>query len=177
MPVEEYKSTDKWDDIFLIISYAMDSASHCRSYKVGAIIVKDRRIISTGINGTAEGCTNCDDIFPEKTSPEFNRKEHHDFSTANEIHAEMNALLFKAKNGIGGDLNGATLYCTTQPCNECIKNIIQSGIKRIVYSDSYNFSAYSDFIMEAIKNNKIELVQRQVKKTSNAFMFLTESLK
>jgi dCMP deaminase len=145
-----------WDEIFLTMALALSGASHCVSRQVGALIVKDRRIISTGINGTPTGTPNCDDIFPPKTSPKFNREKHHAFSTANEIHAEMNALLFHARTG-GGKLDGATLYCTLQPCGQCLKNLMRSGVKRIVYAETYDLSSYSSELTQAMNQFGIEL--------------------
>ncbi|GEM_PF-778972 len=165
-----------WDEIFLIMAFAMASGSHCVSRQVGTLLVKNKRIISTGINGTPEGCQNCDDLFPKKNSPLFNREEHHKFSLDNEIHAEMNALLFKSKEGGGYNLQGSTIYCTVQPCNECIKNILQSGVKRVVYAESYDLSSYSDFIKDAIKKKKIELVHKPIANTSKAFVFIQNSM-
>lgn len=170
------KKQSDWDEIFLLMAFAMASASHCVSRQVGALLVKDKRIISTGINGTPEGCPNCDEIFPPRTSPLFDREKHHEFSTANEIHAEMNALLFKGKEGGGYNLGGATLYCTTQPCNECLKNLVQSGVSRIVYAESYSYSCYSDFIMNAIKQKKIKLEHKPIGKNSPAFLFIRNKL-
>lgn len=170
------KNKTDWDEIFLLMAFAMASASHCVSRQVGALLVKDKRIISTGINGTPEGCQNCDEIFPPKSSPKFNREKHHEFSTVNEIHAEMNALLFKGKEGGGYNLTGATLYCTTQPCNDCLKNLVQSGVSRIVYAESYSYSCYSDFILDAIKRKKIQLVHKPISKDGRTFMFIQNKL-
>ncbi len=156
------KQSKKWDEIFLNMALVMATASHCVSRKVCAIIVKDRRIISTGINGTAAGCPNCDEIFPDKDSPDFDRKKHHEFSTKNEIHAEMNAIFFNARYG-GQALDGATIYCTLQPCDECLKNILQTGIRRIVYANSYDFSDYSPEVLAALKLKNIELLHLPIK--------------
>lgn len=165
-----------WDEVFLLMAFTMASASHCVSCQVGALLVKDGRIISTGINGTPAGCKNCDEIFPPRTSPEFNRAEHHEFSMANEIHAEMNALMFKGKEGGGYNLSGATLYCTTQPCNDCLKNLMQSGVTRIVYAEEYKFSSYSDFMKEAIRKKKIRLEHKPINKDCFAFQFVQKKL-
>ena len=75
-------------------------------------------IISTGVNGTPEGFHNCSDLFSERSD------EHTAWSNAHEIHAEMNCLLFAAGHGISTE--GTTLYCTTEPCGPCLKNLIQS---------------------------------------------------
>ena len=84
-----------------------------------------------GYNGTVSGSLNCN----ECVGNEFTRENHSEWSDSHEIHAEMNALMFAAKNGLPVD--GCTLYCTHEPCDQCLKNIIQSGIKRIVYVIPY----------------------------------------
>ncbi len=162
-----------WDEVFLIMAYAMASTSHCVSHRVGCLLVKDKRIISTGINGTPTGCPNCDTIFPQRGNDTgFDRVKHHNFSEANEIHAEMNAIVFAAR--AGANINDATLYCTTQPCANCLKNILQSGIKRIVYAESYDFANYSEYILRAIKDKKIEFVHKPVDRNSACLDFINK---
>lgn len=120
------------DKFFLNAAELLAKESKCISLKVGAVIVKDYRIISMGYNGTVSGAINCDEAFKYHC---FNREEHSSWSDSHEIHAEMNALMFAAKYGIS--VNDATLYCTHEPCDQCLKNIIQAGIKRIVYRIPY----------------------------------------
>lgn len=103
--------------------------SKCVSLKVGAILTIENRIISTGINGTPTNMTNCSDIFTHRS------KEHSDWSNVHEIHAEMNCLLFAARHGISTD--NTTLYCTTEPCIQCLKNLVQAGIKSVYYDTVY----------------------------------------
>lgn len=119
--------------VFMKILMEFASLSHCVSKKVSAIAVKDGRIIATGINGTAPGYINCDDIFNESN---FDRELHHNFSNTYEIHAEMNLILYAAKNGIS--LNNCTLYCNLMPCWNCIKHISVTGIKNIYYLSKYD---------------------------------------
>ena len=137
------------DNFFMDTATRLAQESHCISLKVGAVIVKDKRIISMGYNGTPTGCDNCDKLFNDG---KFTKEEHHKWSLVNEIHAEMNALMFAAKEGI--PVNGCTLYVTHQPCDQCMKNIFQSGIKRVVYGEKYrhatentSFYSYSDLLV------------------------------
>lgn len=123
------------DKFFLDVASRLAEESHCISLHVGAVIVRDKRIISMGYNGTPEGLPNCDTQFAKNV---FKRKEHHFWSLINEIHAEMNALMYAAKNGI--PVQDCTIYVTHKPCNECMKNISQSGIKRVVYLNDYKHS-------------------------------------
>ncbi|MGI5846063.1 MAG: deoxycytidylate deaminase [Alphaproteobacteria bacterium] len=157
------KTRASWDEIYLFKAACMATMSHCVSRKVAAIIVKNGREIATGINGTPENCTNCDEIFPPKNSCDYNRDEHHQFQLMHEIHAEMNAIAFAAKNGIS--TNKATLYCTTEPCNDCLKAIIAAGIKRVVYSEKYSY-AHRDKLMLANLNKlgiKVEHIPIKIK--------------
>ena len=139
------------------MALVMAEESKCVSHKVGAIIVKDNRIISTGINGSPVGQLNCCDHFNEDIRPElFGRPqlvssnklelklneqgkiEHREWSLKNEIHAELNAILFAARHGIA--IDGATMYTTLSPCSNSAKAISQSGIKRLIYNVLYHRS-------------------------------------
>ena len=119
------------DRNFMNIARELAKASKCVSKKVGAVIVKDNRILSTGYNGTPQGYVNCNDYWKNKYTP-----EHHNWSQKYEIHAEMNAIIWASKNGI--QINNACIYTTLQPCEQCSKNIIASGIKKIVYEKEYD---------------------------------------
>lgn len=143
-----------WDKTFIEIAEKFAEQSTCVKRKVGAVLVKDLRILSTGYNGTPVGFCNCNVVFRdrnEKTGKinlntgiiyvgksQFDSHEyitHHDFAERYEIHAEQNCLSFAAKNGVSTD--GCTLYITTAPCVNCAKIIIASGIKKVVYKEIY----------------------------------------
>ncbi len=139
------------DRNFINIAHELASASKCVSKQVGAVIVKDGRILSTGYNGTPSGYTNCCDYWDgEYTS------EHHEWSKTYEIHAEMNAIIWAAREGIS--IKGATIYVTLEPCSDCSKNIIASGIKRIVYNKAYEHTN-SDIVTKFIKDNGVIIEQ------------------
>ena len=135
------------DKNFINIAKELASASKCVSKQVGAVIVKDGRILSTGYNGTPTGFKNCCDHWDGQYTP-----EHHEWSKTYEIHAEMNALIWAAREGIS--INGATIYVTLEPCSDCSKNIIASGIKRIVYDKAYEHTN-SDLVSKFIKDNGV----------------------
>jgi dCMP deaminase len=120
-------------DVFMKTAFLFAEKSHCVSYHVGTVIVKNGRIIVTGINGTPEDLPNCDEVFDKEN---FDREAHHIWSKDNEIHAEMNAISFAAKNDVNTD--GADMYVTISPCNECLKNAIPAGIKNIYYLYLYD---------------------------------------
>lgn len=139
------------DKFFLNTAELLAKESKCVSLQVGAVIVKDYRIISMGYNGTVSGSTNCNEALETHC---FNREEHSSWSDSHEIHAEMNALMFAAKYGIS--VNDATLYCTYEPCDNCLKNIIQAGIKKVIYINPYK----RDKCKSKYRNNDfIELIQ------------------
>jgi len=139
------------DRNFINIALEIARASKCVSKQVGAVIVKDGRILSTGYNGTPAGYTNCCDYWDgEYTS------EHHEWSKTYEIHAEMNAIIWAAREGIS--IKGATIYVTLEPCSDCSKNIIASGIKRIVYDKSYEHTN-SDIVTKFLKDNDVSIEQ------------------
>ena len=139
------------DRNFINIAHEIAKASKCVSKQVGAVIVKNGRILSTGYNGTPSGYTNCCDYWDNKYT-----KEHHEWSKTYEIRAEMNAIIWAAREGIS--IKGATIYVTLEPCSECSKNIIASGIKRIVYDKSYEHTN-SDIVTEFIKANGVIIEQ------------------
>jgi len=136
---------------FINIAKELASASKCVSKQVGAVIVKDGRILSTGYNGTPAGHTNCCDHWDGEYT-----KDHHEWSKTYEIHAEMNAIIWAAREGIS--IDGATIYVTLEPCSECSKNLIASGIKRVVYDKSYEHTN-SDIISQFIKDNGVLIEQ------------------
>lgn len=143
------------DENFINIALELASASKCVSKQVGAVIVKDGRVLSTGYNGTPAGFTNCCDHWNNEYTA-----EHHEWSKTYEIHAEMNAIIWAARKGIC--VEGSTIYVTLEPCSECSKNVIASGIKRIVYLNPYEHT-HSDTISKFIKDNGVSIEQLIIK--------------
>ena len=125
--------------IFTNTALNFASLSHCVQHKCGAILVKDGRIISHGVNGTPQGMINCDELFDEK---HFNTDKHDSFSQQWEITAEMNCFMNCARNGI--DCSNAELYCTYIPKKEDLKYFSYVGLKRIFY-------VYDDIITDEQK--------------------------
>lgn len=124
----------KFDKAYLRIAREWGKLSHCQRKQVGAIIVKDRMIISDGFNGTPTGFENeCED-------------ENH-FTKWYVLHAEANAILKVA--GSTQSCQGATLYITLSPCKECSKLIHQSGIKRVVFQKAYKDDSGIRFLQKA----------------------------
>ena len=124
----------RYDLAYLKMAKEWSKLSHCKRKQVGALIVKDKMIISDGYNGTPTGFDNCCEDEEGKT------KWH-------VLHAEANAILKVASSTQG--CKGATLYITLSPCKECSKLIHQSGITRMVYSQSYKDNSGIDFLEKA----------------------------
>ena len=144
---------DLKNQVFMKVAFDIAQLSHCVSKKVGAVIVKDGRILSTGINGTPAGYKNCEDIFNESN---FQREKHHEFSETFEIHAETNAILFAARNGI--NISESSIYITLHPCKNCLKMLINAGIKKIYYNEEYDlFNDCSD-IKDLLSQCGVELI-------------------
>ena len=122
---------------FMNIAYEIASGSKCVSRYTWAVIVKDNRILSTGYNWTPAWYINCNDYWKWE-----NTKDHHDWSYKYEIHAEMNALIWAARNWI--KIEWATLYSTYQPCFDCTRAIIAGGIKKIVYKEKYKHYSWDE---------------------------------
>lgn len=115
---------EQFDRSYLEMARVWAKNSYCTRRKVGALLVKDRMIISDGFNGTPAGFENiCEDPATGKTKPYV-------------LHAEANAITKVAKSG--NNSQGATLYVTDAPCMECAKLIIQAGIRRVVYLIEYS---------------------------------------
>jgi dCMP deaminase len=130
----------KLDQVFINVAKEVASLSYCVRSKVGAVLVRDGNIISFGYNGTPSGMDNsCEEN--DKTLPHT-------------IHAEVNAILKAAK--CGNSVDNSTLYLTLSPCLECSKLILQSGIKRVVYSKDYRNLEGLNFISQFIKVEKHE---------------------
>ena len=127
---------DKWDDRFMDIANTVAKWSSCyqENRQVGAVIARDKRILTTGYNGAGSGIKNCKDrgeCMRKKLNIESGTRQELCFA----VHAEQNAIIQAARMGIS--VENATLYCTHQPCVICAKMIINSGITRVVYSQGY----------------------------------------
>ena len=121
------------DDYFLEIASVVAKRSTCLRNTVGAVIVRDKRILSTGYNGAPRNLKHCLDIGCIRDKENIASGTHHEKCRA--VHAEQNAIIQAALHGVGTE--GATMYCTHQPCILCTKMIINAHIVRVVYTTSY----------------------------------------
>lgn len=119
--------------------------STCMRRKVGAVIVKDKRILTTGYNGAPTGCAHCEEVGCLREQYHVPSGQRHELCRAS--HAEQNAIVQAAMHGI--PIQGSTLYVTTQPCVICTKLAINAGIKRIVFKGDYPDTLSMDLLKEA----------------------------
>jgi dCMP deaminase len=126
-------SRPSWDSYFMKIAHDVAERSTCIRRRVGAIIVLEKRILSTGYNGVPSGLRHCAEagcLREERNIPSGERQE-----ICRGLHAEQNAIIQSAQYGVG--IRGAMIYSTTQPCITCAKMIINSGIVKVVYEGDY----------------------------------------
>ena len=134
------------DGRYLRMAQIWAENSYCTRRKVGALIVKDKMIISDGYNGTPSGFENVCELDDGTTKPYV-------------LHAESNAITKVAKSG--NNCDGATLYVTASPCLECAKLIIQSGIRRVVYGENYRLADGLDLLkMAGVEVVYLELLDK-----------------
>ena len=125
-----------WDDYYINIARVVASRSSCSRRTVGALIVMDRRIVSTGYNGTPFGVKNCDEGGCPRCSSDAPVQAGYDWCLC--VHAEQNAIALAARQGTATD--GASLYVTLRPCFGCLKEAVQAGIREIVYDQPFDYS-------------------------------------
>ncbi|HIS00177.1 MAG TPA: cytidine/deoxycytidylate deaminase family protein [Candidatus Excrementavichristensenella intestinipullorum] len=127
---------DKWDQRFMEMAWVIASWASCyqSNRKIGTVIVKNKRIMTTGYNGAPAGVKTCIErgecLRRKLDIPSGTRQE-----MCYAIHAEQNAIIQAARLGVS--IEGATLYCTHQPCVICAKMIVNAGIRRVVYQEGY----------------------------------------
>ncbi len=150
---------NKWDERFMQLAEVVSTWSSCyqENRHVGAVVVKDKRILTTGYNGAPIGIKSCADrgvcLRRERNIPSGTMQE-----VCYAVHAEQNAICQAAKMGIS--LEGATLYCTHQPCVICARIIINSGIKKIIfkygYPDEFAMQLFNEAGMEVVRYDDLD---------------------
>jgi dCMP deaminase len=150
---------NKLDKTYLKMAQAWAEMSHATRKKVGCLIVKDERIISDGFNGTPSGFDNdCEEVFYTYDERDFYRDQEWQLDKGKDkffklktkpevLHAESNALMKLARSTNSSE--GATIYCTYSPCFDCAKLIVQSGVKRFVYNETYRKTEGLDLLKKA----------------------------
>ena len=139
-----------WDEYFMKITEEVATRSTCLRRQVGAIIVKDKRILTTGYNGVPTGISHCTTETCLRIKYNVPSGERHELCRG--LHAEQNAIIQAGYHGVS--IKDATIYITHQPCTICAKMLINSGIKKFIYKKPYN----DELAMEMLKETDIELI-------------------
>ncbi|GAB6076721.1 deoxycytidylate deaminase [Desulfurobacterium crinifex] len=126
-------SRPSWDEYFMSIAEMVSTRSTCLRRKVGAVLVKDKRIISTGYNGPPSGLKHPDEVGCLREKLGVPSGERHELCRG--LHAEQNAIIQAALHGVS--TKGAILYCTHCPCSLCTKMLINAGITKVIYKEGY----------------------------------------
>jgi dCMP deaminase len=134
-----------WDQYFMDIVELVSKRSTCLRRKVGAVLVRDKRILSTGYNGAPTGIRHCAEVGCLREQLNVPSGERHELCRG--LHAEQNAIIQAALHGVS--IKGSTIYCTNHPCIICSKMIINSGIEKIVYKDGYRDKLSKEMLKEA----------------------------
>ena len=134
-----------WDEYFMEMAELARQRSTCQRRHVGAVIVKDNRVIATGYNGVPRGIRHCEETGCLRQQLNVPSGKMHELCRG--LHAEQNAIIQAAC--MGSSIEGGTLYCTTQPCVICTKMIINAGIKRVVIKESYPDALAQEMAAEA----------------------------
>ena len=161
------RTSSEWDNTYMEIVSVLANNSKCAAKKVGAVVVKNLSIVSTGVNGTPSGYTNCKDLYLKENDTWFKMKNgehdgllnshdesHHEWSKKHEIHAEVNAIGKMTKNHISAE--GSTIYVNYSPCIDCCKTIIASGIKEVVYSEEYDDASHT---IQFLRDNNVQVIK------------------
>ena len=142
-----------WDEYFIEVADLVSRRATCLRRKVGAVLVRDKRILATGYNGAPSGLRHCLDIGCLRQKQKIPSGERHELCRG--LHAEQNALIQASLHGIS--VKGSVLYATNQPCIICAKMLINAGIKEIVIMSGYPDKMAMDFLEEAkIKIRKVK---------------------
>lgn len=134
-----------WDEYFMQVAQVVATRSTCLRRNIGAVIVRDKRILATGYNGAPTGLRHCAEVGCLKDRLNVPSGERQELCRA--LHAEQNAIVQAARYGTV--IEGASIYSTTEPCSMCSKMIINAGIKRVIYRDPYPDALSGDLLSEA----------------------------
>ena len=139
--IEQVKRIEA-DEYFLKIATVVAERSTCRRHHIGAVAVRDRRILATGYNGAPSGFTDCLTLGCLRDEMQIPTGERHEICRA--IHAEQNVIIQAALHGVS--LEGSTIYCTHTPCTVCARMLVNARIERFVSFGQYNPTSYDGFI-------------------------------
>ena len=142
-----------WDRYFMEIALLVSTRATCMRRKVGAVLVKDKRILATGYNGPPSGLTHCEEVGCLRQRLGIPSGERHEICRG--LHAEQNAIIQAALHGVS--IKGAKIYTTTFPCIICSKMLINAGIEEIIYREGYPDELSASLLGEAgLRLRKLE---------------------
>ena len=134
-----------WPDYFMRIAHLVAERSTCLRRKVGAVAVRDKRILATGYNGAPSGLAHCLDVGCLREKLGIPSGQRHEICRG--LHAEQNVIIQAAIHGV--QIKGAIIYCTTQPCLICTKMLINCGVEAVYYAESYPDELAESMLKEA----------------------------
>jgi dCMP deaminase len=152
-----------WDEYFLRLMEVIGERGTCDRGRSGAVIVKDRCLVATGYVGSPAGMPHCDEVG-HQLKQTVHEDGHISTHCVRTIHAEQNAILQAAKNGV--PLEGTTLYCRMEPCPVCAKMIVNAGIKRVVSWNKYHGADETQSLFKQC-GVKLDIVNNQFEKYEN----------
>ena len=154
------KDRPSWDEYFLEMARVTARRATCLRRSVGAILVRDRRILASGYNGAPSGLPHCEEVGCRRAELGIPSGERQELCRA--LHAEQNAIIQAALHGV--NTRDSVLYCTTQPCAICAKTLINAGVVRVVYQGDYA----DDLALEMLTQAGVELVRTGVESAETA---------
>ncbi|MDR3253700.1 MAG: cytidine/deoxycytidylate deaminase family protein [Endomicrobium sp.] len=134
-----------WDKYFIKLAWLVAERSTCVRHNVGAVIIRDKRVLTTGYNGAATGIKDCLSLGCLRNMLNIPSGQRHEICRA--IHAEQNAIIQGGYHGI--NIKDSTLYCTHSPCILCAKMIVNAGIKKVVVDVKYSDTTFIELFSEA----------------------------
>jgi len=152
-----------YDEYFMEMAHVVSTRSTCKRRKVGAILVKDKHILSTGYNGAPKGLKHCSDVGCLRSDLKVPSGKRHELCRG--LHAEQNAIIQAAVFGIS--IKNSVLYCTNTPCVVCVKMLINADIKEIVYSGDYPDDLAKKIIDESNINIRIYNKKKHICNSKN----------
>jgi dCMP deaminase len=145
LKIAEVHKRPSWDEYFMKLAWLVAERSTCRRHHVGAVIVRDKRILTTGYNGAAKGTKDCLSLGCLRNVLNIPSGQRHEICRA--IHAEQNAIIQGGYHGI--NIKGSILYCTHSPCVLCAKMIINAEIKKVITTIKYPDNTFKRLFSEA----------------------------
>ncbi len=143
--MSDNENRPEWEEYFMDIALLVSKRSTCTRRKVGAVIVKDKRILTSGYNGAPTGLLHCEEIGCLRQKNSVPSGQRHELCRG--LHAEQNAIIQAAYHGI--KIRGGSMFCTTLPCSICFKMLINAGINKIVFDEGYPDELTEGFIKES----------------------------